>query len=53
MREIHRQSGIRRAIRPLALASGLFLALAGFAGAAMAQVVFHRGNDGEIGRAHV
>jgi len=47
MREIHRQSGIRRVIRPLALASGLFLALAGFAGAAMAQVVFHRGNDGD------
>lgn len=44
MREFHRHSGFRRAIRPLALASGLFLALSS---AAMAQVVFHRGNDGD------
>lgn len=38
------QRQFRRAIRPLALASGLFLAMAG---AAMAQVMFHRGNDGD------
>lgn len=38
------QTQFWRAIRPLALASGLFLAMAG---AALAQVVFHRGNDGD------
>ena len=44
MTRIIGQTQFRRAIRPLALAGGLFFAMAG---AAMAQVVFHRGNDGD------
>lgn len=44
MQKITDQARFMRTVRPLALAAGLVLSLAG---AAMAQVVFHRGNDGD------
>lgn len=44
MQKITDQARFVRTVRPFALAAGLVLSLAG---AAMAQVVFHRGNDGD------
>lgn len=44
MQKITDQARFMRTVRPFALAAGLVLSLAG---AAMAQVVFHRGNDGD------
>lgn len=44
MQRIIHQARFMRTIRPFALAAGLALSLAG---AAMAEVVFHRGNDGD------
>lgn len=44
MQRIIHQARFMRTARPFALAAGLVLSLAG---AAMAQVVFHRGNDGD------